>query len=1856
MIPQWIPQNIQKRLLLYVLQQLSLFSEIDLPNLEEVSLNNIILKDVALDPEKVGKLPGCNLRYGQIGSLELTTISGISGVNIDVNDAEIVISPDFDIDENMTNQVAFLLAQSTANLANTIMLNTNDGSDMNETSDPTLEDDDEDDIDDKITKPIPPKRRTSSVTGNKTTALGGVMQKAVEIALLRLLIKINSLKIKIVSDLTDLQMEVDSVSINSTNGTRTVSIKGVKLRTLKPNVNPGEGFQSGHAPQKKQQGSDNDSPTDANKHGSENDNDDDDDDYGNESLMDSMVFSHEEASSIYMSATSRSFEKSAASGIPGEVDNKATDKEDYSEDPPIIFYMDDCTIEFDGLSTISNLEIEVGNINLAFTPLTPTLVSIFQGVAKSLKIKYYQQKKKTKSRLAQRNEKFPQYTNDNDEIPEDQSESDDASHEPFFNRFKVNSFVISATSALSENGLFANKNGINIIFFNINIKQKNELLLYGGVETFKIIRFEDDNTYEIFHFDKPQSAPSSAPSYSGSNDVAGTSSSSSSSTGSATSKADIRFEVFKKSEESDDLEVTVLMAKSAHFNFDLQSLLILSNFAKAVSSIYDEYGLLKSVIDKLDTRDKKWSGGTNNSKMLSKSEFILQTATIFVNFIISDDCQLQLIVFPIKFNLLQEQLTISKILLNCTNGDTQVEGVIILTDVSLITKNQEFRAYFQSTNTTTSANTHPLPRKTTMNSKLSVIVQKFSLNVSMDKLKFIGEKLKNFSNEFIERSPTQSNSLENSFLNEPVERQRLESSLHMNSSLFSTRRPGRRLGLGFNNSPSVFLGSTRVTMASFQVCFKEATFNITGVFPKFGNFSVQMLDISFYKLKNDILGHILSVLVQRKKGDLVENLIHQYQDLSPNSLEFPLLLIKCKLGDKTTKIEITARNLVLEYYTNWLLLMDKEESIIDAVEEEIIEKVTPSQHSSSQNKLDIRYSMYDCMVGLTPGRLSCKSYLIIGKGDSDISFGVNQFYVKCSFRNISMVLIDDTKNILPFSEPSTSSSSSSSSATRQTPYVYIQPLDYYSKLGYIHLGLINVAHVGITFNTDIEALKDRNEKLGIKDSLTFVDLKTNLDECQFNLCADTANTLIQLVNDLKLPLNFRDEDKMKVDFADGINVMQGIDQNIFKGLTETLTELNLNGTENGSTSESSSQEASSLMFEEGHFDRGNRSLYDNSHVDPLHININLSKVKIYLHDGYDWKDTRKAIRGAVKNFETAQTAKTVAKEKEKKRKVEFETRDIEVQEDVFQETLFQSIHVVAPRNQNARDMATSINLDLQNDKDGESRDVSTANSGKSYKNLKLRRSAKHKLLFDLKSIEVGVNVYSTRDPRRDKTDENMKYELLNFIELRVGTVDIYDNVSTSTWNKFLSYMNILGDREIGTSMVKVSILNVRPDPAMVSGEAIMNVSVLPLRLHIDQDALDFLVRFFEFKDERFELPPDEMVYIQKFEISSIKLKLDYKPKKVDYAGLRSGKAGEFANFFTLDGSTLTLPKVKLFGIPGAPKIGIGLGRAWLPVFQLTQVIGIISGVSPLRSVVNIGGGFKDLVAIPISEYKKDGRLWRSIQKGTVSFAKTTGYEILNLGVKLASGTQVLLEQGEEMLGGEGSSVRSPNLGGLDNRRNSNASDELPVEVAKPKSQNNLLVSSQILNKASTKIETHSYDTKKLYSNIELDDEDMDDNRINGINKELLSKSIFLLAPAEEKLAKLQPHTKGNHEGLTEEEEDEDEDEEYQLYAYEDEEELQEKLVSLYSNQPETIEQGLKSAYKSLGTNFKLTKKQLLKLRRELAETDTIQDSMVTVLKNSPIILMRPLIGSTEAVSKLLMGVGNQIDGKKLVEKKDKYPT
>lgn len=84
--------------------------------------------------------------------------------------------------------------------------------------------------------------------------------------------------------------------------------------------------------------------------------------------------------------------------------------------------------------------------------------------------------------------------------------------------------------------------------------------------------------------------------------------------------------------------------------------------------------------------------------------------------------------------------------------------------------------------------------------------------------------------------------------------------------------------------------------------------------------------------------------------------------------------------------------------------------------------------------------------------------------------------------------------------------------------------------------------------------------------------------------------------------------------------------------------------------------------------------------------------------------------------------------------------------------------------------------------------------------------------------------------------------------------------------------------------------------------------------------------------------------------------------------------------------------------------------------KATQLVDVISGVAPIRSVVNVGSGVADLVLLPIAQYKKDGRVLRGVQKGATSFVKSTAMEAIKLGARLATGTQVILEQAENVLG------------------------------------------------------------------------------------------------------------------------------------------------------------------------------------------------------------------------------------------------
>lgn len=86
--------------------------------------------------------------------------------------------------------------------------------------------------------------------------------------------------------------------------------------------------------------------------------------------------------------------------------------------------------------------------------------------------------------------------------------------------------------------------------------------------------------------------------------------------------------------------------------------------------------------------------------------------------------------------------------------------------------------------------------------------------------------------------------------------------------------------------------------------------------------------------------------------------------------------------------------------------------------------------------------------------------------------------------------------------------------------------------------------------------------------------------------------------------------------------------------------------------------------------------------------------------------------------------------------------------------------------------------------------------------------------------------------------------------------------------------------------------------------------------------------------------------------------------------------------------------------------------------KANQLADVISGIAPIRSLVNVGSGVADLLLLPIAQYKKDRRVFRGVQKGTRAFVQSAVAEGVKVGARLATGTQVILEHTEHVLGAD----------------------------------------------------------------------------------------------------------------------------------------------------------------------------------------------------------------------------------------------
>ena len=220
---------------------------------------------------------------------------------------------------------------------------------------------------------------------------------------------------------------------------------------------------------------------------------------------------------------------------------------------------------------------------------------------------------------------------------------------------------------------------------------------------------------------------------------------------------------------------------------------------------------------------------------------------------------------------------------------------------------------------------------------------------------------------------------------------------------------------------------------------------------------------------------------------------------------------------------------------------------------------------------------------------------------------------------------------------------------------------------------------------------------------------------------------------------------------------------------------------------------------------------------PIKVRIRDVHIIWNLFDGYDWQRTRDTITQAVQEVEEKATERRARNERRSPREADDD------EESVIGDFLFNSIYIGIPANRDPRDLSNLISRNVDDlASETESQAPSTVTQSPSRqprptrgrgKRLRLNRSKHHKLAFELRGVCVDLVVFP---PGSGETQSS--------VDVRVRDLEIFDLVPTSTWRKFATYMQDAGDRESGTNMVHLEILNVKPVADLAASEMVVKVS------------------------------------------------------------------------------------------------------------------------------------------------------------------------------------------------------------------------------------------------------------------------------------------------------------------------------------------------------------------------------------------------------------------------------------------------
>uniref|UniRef100_A0AAR2JFN0 Autophagy related 2A n=1 Tax=Pygocentrus nattereri TaxID=42514 RepID=A0AAR2JFN0_PYGNA len=285
----------------------------------------------------------------------------------------------------------------------------------------------------------------------------------------------------------------------------------------------------------------------------------------------------------------------------------------------------------------------------------------------------------------------------------------------------------------------------------------------------------------------------------------------------------------------------------------------------------------------------------------------------------------------------------------------------------------------------------------------------------------------------------------------------------------------------------------------------------------------------------------------------------------------------------------------------------------------------------------------------------------------------------------------------------------------------------------------------------------------------------------------------------------------------------------------------------------------------------------------------------------------------------------------------------------------------------------------------------------------------HSLLMEIQLTKVSFQhesylvVAPPAVPGQDVEGAGVGEQPLSRQVFIVQELEVRDRLASSQINKFLYlYTSESMPRRAHSNMLTVKALQVLPEAGLGGPECCLRVSLLPLRLNIDQDALFFLKDFFSNLAAGVNpyLPVDPATEGKSTRLFFFCVSREFRftsevPIWLDYHGKNLNTSHSHLS-----------SSVRLLGVDKVIQYAV---NEWLTDIRKNQLPGILGGVGPMHSVVQLFHGVRDLFWMPIEQYRRDGRIIRGLQRGAASFGTSTASAALELSNRLVQAIQATAE-------------------------------------------------------------------------------------------------------------------------------------------------------------------------------------------------------------------------------------------------------